>query len=65
MLTALYILIGLTLLLFGFSAGVIVSVWYYNKVIKPVDEEQKGGPSRDEMDRMLDDNEVMFDCESV
>jgi hypothetical protein len=41
-------------LLLGFSIGIIVSVWYYQNVVNPVYEEQKGK-----------DDEVRFDCEAL
>lgn len=43
--------------LIGVSVGIILSVWYYENVINPVDKEQKGGPT--------DDDRVYFDCEVV
>jgi uncharacterized membrane protein YciS (DUF1049 family) len=55
--TAVYILSGLILFLFGFIVGVLVSAWYYFHVIKEVNDEQAGGPSKDD--------DIPFDCESV
>lgn len=45
--TAILILIGIALFLLGFSVGIIVSIWYYKNVVKPVDKEQDGGDSID------------------
>jgi hypothetical protein len=42
--------------LLGFSLGIIVSVWYYQTVVNPVNEEQKRG---------MDDDRIFFDCEKV
>lgn len=56
--TALNILIGIFLLLIGFVLGIIASIWYYENVVKPVDDEQRGGSS-------MDDDRVYFDCEAV
>jgi uncharacterized membrane protein YciS (DUF1049 family) len=62
--TPLLILIGILLFLFGFIVGVLVSAWYYFHVIKEVNEEQAGGPSKDEAERRrkLKDDEIDFDC---
>jgi hypothetical protein len=55
--TAVYILAGLIIFLGGFIVGVLVSAWYYFHVIKEVNDEQAGGPSKDD--------DIPFDCESV
>ena len=55
--TALIIVIVFTLFTFGFVTGIIGSIWYYEKVIKPVEDEQRR--------KAVDDNYIPFDCEQA
>lgn len=56
----LIIFIAIALIMVGICIGVWISYKYYSKVIKPVNNEQQGWASMDDINGLFHDDEIDF-----